>query len=171
MLGFCFPVVPVTSTSMLSLIMIRNGLRLKTVPRFTKITECFKTLLCYLSPPSLLSRSLLPPSSCRMPSGLRLLLTPGCPIQGRQLSTPGGWLAPLPLAGTTSVASDTPHSQPWLLPADHRYGVLGGRLNPLLLLLGMQEAEPHLAFLMQEGFAVAESIAAIFGPVNGIDYH
>lgn len=167
MLGFCFPLISVTSISMLSLLIIRNGLSLKKVPRFTKITGFSKTLRGRLSLRCLPDGSFLPPSPCRMPSRLPLLLSPWCLSQGRQLSPPGGWLAPLPVPRPPPALS--PHSRlrpgccwPQIL-------ALGGRLNPLLLMLEMQEAEPQLVFLMQGRFAAGECITRIFGLVNWTD--
>lgn len=173
-LGFCFPPVPVTGTSLRSLLVIRNGPRLKTVPRFTKITGCSKTLPCCPSPPSLPSGSLLPPSPGGMPSRLRLLLSPGSLSQERQLSPPGGRLAPLPLPLAPLLLPPPPPCSapaPACAPAAaaHGCGFPGGPLNPLLLVLGMQEAEPQLAFLMGGGFAAGGSLTITFGLVNQAD--
>lgn len=45
----------------------------------------------------------------------------------------------------------------------------GGPLNPLLLGLGMQEAEPQLAFLMRGRFAAGGSLTITFGLANQAD--
>lgn len=129
---------------MLSLLMIRNGLSLKKVPRFTKITGFSKMLRGRLALHCLPNGSFLPPSPCRMPSRLPLLLSPWCLSQGRQLSPPEGRLAPLPVPRPPPALSPRSRLRPgccWpQTPAP------GGRLNLLLLMLGMQEAQPQLAF-------------------------
>lgn len=86
--------------SVLFLLLIRKGLRLKRVPRFTKIIVCPQMLLYCLSPPSLPHGSLPPPSPFSVLSCLPLLLLPWCLSPGRQGAPGGGQLAlllpPLP---------------------------------------------------------------------------
>lgn len=125
MLGFCFPPVLVTSMSVLFLHLIRKGLRLKRVPRFTKITVCPQMLLYCLSPPSLPHGSLPPPSPLSVPSCLPLLPLPWCLSPGRQ-GAPGeaNWHLSChlchPLAPMHPPAA-----------ADHRCRAPAGRLHPL----------------------------------------
>lgn len=161
MLGVCFSLTPVTRMSLLSLLMIRNGLRLKTVPRFTKITEYSEMLLCSLSARSLPGGSLLPSSPSRMPSRLPLLLSPWCPGQGRQLSPrEGGWPRSLRLCHRRAQ----PHL---LLTTDPRPRRV---LNPLLRMPGRQEAQPQLALRRKGGAVAWEAVTIIFGFVNRTDY-
>lgn len=142
MLGFCFPPVSVTSMSVLFLFLIRKGLRLKRVPRFTKIIVCPQMLLYCFSPPSLPHGSLPPPS----PFNFCYLVFPcSCSLdvsaqRGREPLGGGGQLAlllpPLPPPGS--------HAPP--TAADHRCSAPAAA-SPPLLMLGY--ARP--AFLMQGG--------------------
>lgn len=160
--GFVF-LSSLSPACLLSLLMIRSRLRLKMMPRFTKMTRCSKILLCCLSPPS---------QPLPLPTGCHLIFPCSWALD---VPAKGGSWAPREASWHPSQCLCHPPCSalaPACAPAaaDHRSGAPGGRLNPLLLMLGMQEVEPQLAFLMQGGFAAGESTTIIFGLVNQTHY-